>query len=100
MRLDEIAEWEQAKSKMVYDKEENTINFRKQKCTDTKHNTRLTLPGLLSNQRESELDIRSVQWGAFYDKYISDLCDEEGVQEGNLTKEESMGRWIPYNLSD
>ena len=42
MRLDEIAEREQAKSKMVYDKEENTINFRKQKCTDTKHNTRLT----------------------------------------------------------
>ena len=39
------------------------------------------------------------QWGTIYDKYISEFCDEEGVQEGNLTKVESMGRWIPYNLS-
>ena len=91
MRLDEIAGWEQAKSRMVHDKEDNTINFRKQRCTDTKHNTRLILPGPLSNQRESELNMRRVQWSAIYDEYIAEFCDEEGVQEANLSKEESMG---------
>ena len=86
-RIKEANEWEQIKAKMVYDKEDNTINFRKQKCTDTKHNTRLILPGPASNQRESELDMRRVQWGAIYDKYISEFCDVEGMQESNMSEE-------------
>jgi hypothetical protein len=90
-RVEEIAEWEQVKAKMVYSKEDNTINFRKQRCTDTKHNTRLILPAPLSNQRESELDMRRVQWSAIYDKYIAEFCDEEGVQEANLSVEEARG---------
>ena len=90
----ELAEQKRIKeinAKMVYDKEDNTINFRKQKCTDTKHNTRLILPGPASNQRESELDMRRVQWSAIYHKYISEFCDEEGVQESNLSEEEARG---------
>jgi hypothetical protein len=84
-------ELESAKSRMVFDPDTGNVDFRKERCTDAKHNTRVILPGPLTQAQESELIMRRVEWEAVYEEYIREMCDEEGVQESNLTREEEKG---------
>ena len=35
--------------------------------------------------------MRRIQWGSIFDTYLASFCDEEGVQESNLTREEQAG---------
>jgi hypothetical protein len=89
-RIDEIAELEAVRSRQIFDKDSNTLDFRNHRCTDAKHNTRLILPGPLTTYQEQELEMRRVEWGAVYDKYMEEFTDE-GIQEENLTLEEARG---------
>ena len=84
-------ELESARSRMVFNPDTGSVDFRKERCTDAKHNTRVILPGPLTQAQESELIMRRVEWEAVYEEYIREMCDEEGVQESNLTREEERG---------
>ena len=80
-RVRVLGEVESAKSRMIFDPDTGNVDFRKQRCTDAKYNTRIILPGPLSQAQESELIMRRVEWEAAYEEYVHELCDEEGVQE-------------------
>ena len=55
-----MGEVESAKSRMIFDPDTVNVDFRKQRCTDAKHNTMIILPGPLTNAQESELIMRRV----------------------------------------
>ena len=65
-----LGEVESAKSRMIFDPDTGNVDFRKQRCTDAKHNTRIILPGPLSQAQESELIMRRVKWEAAYEEYL------------------------------
>jgi hypothetical protein len=89
--VENLAEIEAAKSRTVFDQDELSMDLRKQRATVAKHNTRVILPGPLSTAQEQELVMRRVEWEAVYDEYVREFCDEEGVQESNLTDQERRG---------
>ena len=90
-RVKEAAELIAAKARMMFDDDTMELDCRKQRCTDAKHNTRIILPGPLSPRLERELESRRMEWIAIYDAYVREFCDEEGVQEDNLTESEAKG---------
>ena len=84
-RVDDIAEVQEAKSRIIFDLDAKEIDCRKQRCTDVKHNAKVILPGPGSQELERELEVRRVEWLAIYDAYLGEFCDENGVQEDTLT---------------
>ena len=90
-KMKDIADEEEVKSRSVFDAEKKTVDFRKSRCTDVKHNGKIYLPGPLPSNLESELEMRRVAWGAGYDQHVASIVDEEGVSEDNLTAEEARG---------
>ena len=66
-RIEEIAELEAVKSRMVFDQDDLSLDMRKQRCTDVKHNSRIILPGPLTNKQEGELIMRRVEWESIFD---------------------------------
>ena len=90
-RVEEVAELEEAKSRLIFDGATKKVDFQNHRCTDAKHNTRVILPGPLSPKEEGELEMRRIEWSSIFDKYLEEFCDEEGIQESNLTKEEQAG---------
>ena len=97
---EEEGEVQEAKTRMVYDEDTNQINFQNLRATDAKHNVSVILPGPLSNKLEGELEMRRIQWASIYDTYLASFCDEEGVQESNLTREEQIGLKSPIKALD
>ena len=59
--VENLAEIEAAKSRTVFDQDELSMDLRKQRATDAKHNTRVILPGPLSPAQEQELVMRRVE---------------------------------------
>ena len=90
-RIEEIAELEAVKSRMVFDQDDLTLDMRKQRCTDVKHNSRIILPAPLTTKQEGELIMRRVEWESIFDQYVREFCDEDGIQESNLTDSEARG---------
>ena len=90
-RIDDIAELEEAKSRIIFDLDKKEIDYRKQRCTDVKHNAKVILPGPGNQTLERELEVRRVEWLAIYDAYVKEFCDEKGVQEDTLTPAEARG---------
>ena len=64
-KMEELASIEEAKSKSVFD--DLVVDFRKCRATDIKHNTKIVLPGPLTNQQEAELQMRRIAWGKVFD---------------------------------
>ena len=54
-KIDELAEVEEAMTKSVFNHDDLVVDFRNLKATDVKHNTKIVLPGPLTNQQEGEL---------------------------------------------
>ena len=79
----------EGKTRIMFDHEENTLDFRKLKATDAKLNTRIILPRALSNKHEMNLELRRLEWSACFQKYFEENCDNKGMQDLNLTKEEN-----------
>ena len=90
-RIEEISKKEEAKCRQIYDQEEGRVDFGNLKVTDTKGNTRVFLPKPKSVEFEMELQMKRIEWTKVFNDYVSELCDEQGVQESNLSKEEEEG---------
>ena len=88
-KMEELSSIEEAKSKSVFD--DLVVDFRKYRATDIKHNTKIVLPGPLTNQQEAELQMRRIAWGKVFDDFVAKFQDEDGVKDDNLTKEEKGG---------
>ena len=89
--VDEIAQVEEAKSRSVFSHDDMKVDFRRSRATDVKHNTKINLPGPLTNIQEAEIGMRRIAFGAVFDKFVDGFKDEKGVTEDNLTKEEAAG---------
>ena len=90
-RVNKIAEEQVAKSRQVFDGEEMIVNFANHKVTDAKMNTRVVLPRSLTPKEEGDLEVRRTIWASLFDRYKESMTDEEGVQESNLSTEETRG---------
>ena len=91
-KIEELADMEEAKTKSVFDHDDLVVDFRKLKATDVKHNTKIVLPGPLTNLQEAELQIRRIAWGKVFDDFVAKFEDENNVKDDNLTKEEKA--WL------
>ena len=68
-----------------------TIDYSKKRATECKHKTCVKLPGPKSNKKEEGIEYRRVVWKRIYRDFKDQYSDEKGIQESNLTVEESRG---------
>ena len=88
-KMEELASIEEAKSKSLFD--DLVVDFRKCRATDIKHNTKIVLPGPLTNQQEAELQMRRIAWGKVFDDFLAKFQDEDKGGEGRIEKFETEG---------
>ena len=87
---DEIKEME-AKERQVFDPVNRKYDARKRRVTDLKECIRITLPGPLSPEEESNLEVRKRSQQEIFEKYRKENTNSRGEQESNLTKQEKSG---------
>ena len=90
-KFEELATIEEANSKSVFDHDDLVVDFRKCRATDIKHNTKIVLPGPLTNQQEAELQMRRIAWGKVFDDFVAKFQDEDKGGEGRIEKFETEG---------
>ena len=90
-RIEKEMEIVEIEAKTVFNEEENTIDYGKKRATDCKHNTCVKLPGPKSTKVEEGIEFRRMSWKKIYRDFRGEFTDEKGVQESNLTDEESRG---------
>jgi hypothetical protein len=56
-RVIEQGKVEDAKSRSIFDRDEMTLGYSRQRATDMKMNTRVIFPGAMSNEEESKLQV-------------------------------------------
>ena len=56
-RVIEQGKVEEAKSRSIFDRDEMTLGYSRQRATDMKMNTRVIFPGAMSNEEESKLQV-------------------------------------------
>ena len=52
----------------MFDEDDMTLNYRKQRATNCKHNTNVLLPGPLNTAQEQEIECRRVEWMKLFDE--------------------------------
>ena len=90
-RLEEAMEELEARSRQIYDGQEKVLDFGNLRATDAKENKRVKFPKALSPVEEAKMEVRRVTWAKIYNDFEQEMCDEDGIQESNLTREEEMG---------
>ena len=90
-RIERLSQEEEARTRQVYDVMEGRVDFANLRVTDTKGNTKVILPKPGSVEFEMELEMKRIEWTKIFTDYVEEMCDDEGVQESNLTEEEEEG---------
>ena len=80
-----------AKNRMVFNPSEKTFDCRKRRVTDLKECARITLPGPLSPDEESKIEVRKRTHKEIFNKYRIKHTNKKGEQKSNLTKNEQAG---------
>ena len=83
---------EEAKSRMIYNTEERSLNLARRRVTDIKGNSRVILPKKVKNfEVEARLELLRIECMAVFKKYIEDECQGDGKQKSNLNKTQLKG---------
>ena len=85
------SEWMERKSELIYDLEENTIDFARSKPTQWKGNKRIHLPKAGSTSLEAYFEIRRQQASEIYDNCMKLLGEDCKTNHDNLDREEKEG---------
>ena len=86
---EEYAIQEETKTRMIFDEDSMTLDFRKRKATDLKGNARVHLPKSEDLDLETKLDMLRIECMGEIKKYVSEKCGNFGRQESNLSPSES-----------
>ena len=79
-RIEKESEWQERKSELVYDFEDKTLNFGKQKATNMKNNKRVTLPKSSSTEMEALIEVRRKRALKLYNMCVQK--PGEGAEKG------------------
>jgi hypothetical protein len=79
------------KSKLIYDLEDNTIDFARSQPTQFKQNMRVHLPKAGSSSLEAYFEIRRHQASETYNNCMKLLGEDCKTTHDNLDKEEKEG---------
>ena len=93
-QIEECEEYEElleAKSRMVYDCEENKIDFSRRRTTDLKNNARVIFPRSRNFQTEAKFELLRLEAMGVFEGYKNEKCDKYGRQNSNLSKSEERG---------
>ena len=80
-----------AKSRQVYDPEDNEFDMRRRKVTDIKHNSRVILPKARPPKEEAMYEVRRSEWFKIFQNYKNEACGENGQLPSNLTPAQRRG---------
>ena len=88
----ESTEWLEKKSSLIYDYEEDSVNFARSKPTEWTGNKRIHLPKSGSSSLEAYLEVRRKSASRIYDQCLA-LLGEGDDRKGyeNLSSEEKIG---------
>ena len=81
----------EAKSRIPYDPEAQTLDLRRRKVTDSKDNSRVYMPRPISLQQETFIGVREATCEAIFENYVKEHCNDKGAQPSNLSKQEMAG---------
>ena len=81
----------EAKSRQMYDPEENNFDMGRLKATDVKHNTRITLPQPGSPLVEAMIAVREEAVRRIRSKYKEEFTSKDGQQKSNLSTKQRRG---------
>ena len=82
---------EEARTRQVFNSDEETLDFGRMRATDAKGNTRVILPKPGSVMFEMELEVKRIEWTKVFDDYLAEMTDKDGNQESNLSEDEEEG---------
>ena len=80
---------QEANLRQIYDPINGIFNFAKKRVTDSKHNTKVKLPGEVSTDLELYINLRRNKYKSVYQIQLDQL--NEGVQRSNLPPDETAG---------
>ena len=89
IKMEECARWLEKKTSLVYDLEDNSLNFGRCKATNMKGNKRIHLPKAGSPSLEAFLEIRRQEASRIFDQCVALLGENAGWD--NLDHEEKLG---------
>ena len=84
-------EIKEAKSRMIYDNETNSLDFSKRRTTDLKNNARVIFPKSKDFQEEAKYELLRIEAMGVFRNYVSEKCGKGGKQMSNLSKSEEGG---------
>ena len=87
----QIIDENEAESRQVYDPGNKTLDLRKKRATDVKHNTRVHLPRALNTKVEAGIEIRRQEYMRVHNEYTKEFCDEKCNQQSNLSQSQRSG---------
>ena len=95
--VDDINEEEEAEkevfmNKRVFKDETKQVDLGFRRSTDMKTSRRVIFPPGRSGKEEAKIETRIAIWKEVIQRYMRDNCSEEGRQEVNLSKSQSIGR--------
>ena len=90
--IEEQNQIEEAKSRLIFDPENLTMNLSKRRTTDLKGNARVIFPKRSKNfETEAKIETFRVQAIAEFRKFLKEKCKKGGKQPSNLSKKQERG---------
>ena len=90
--IEEEKQIEDAKSRLVFDPENLSMNLSKRRTTDLKGNARVIFPKRSKNfETEAKIETFRVQALAEFRKFLKEKCKKGGKQPSNLSKKQERG---------
>ena len=75
-KIREEEEWQETKSSLIFDKEDNNVNFSRTRATNMKNNKRIHLPRPLPPSQEAMMELRKIEALKIYDACMKLLENE------------------------
>ena len=89
--LREEVEWQETKSSLIFDKQDNNISFARARATNMKNNKRIHLPKPLLPNQEAVMELRKQEALKVFDACMALLEKKEELKDENLTDRQRRG---------
>ena len=90
-RLALLSEEMAARTRMVYNDQEQVWNAKGMRVTDYKHNSRVIFPKHQAGSKESDLEVMRSELLHQHKEWVSKNCNCRGEQPANMSKDEQAG---------
>ena len=90
-RIQDAVKENEARSRVTYLQEENTLSLARKKVTDLPQNSKVHLPGPIAAKHEVGMAMRRDKYLSIFNQYVKTNCNSRGEQPQDLGEELTQG---------